>query len=238
MRLFGYAPPQRTTTSSREIEIFDEPRSTSHSWRSGEGEWTLDSFLNEEHHLQYGRPWCIGRSYVDYLIERGVKPEHNVLDFGCGAGRVGIWLIPLLHEGRYFGLDRHLGSLEAFVRYEIPLHQLAKYRPRIALGEKLRLDGFGVTFDNILDLHVSHHMPTPDSLRFYEAAAKSLNAGGKVFVSHVPKPSIDSLAAVGLRLVHTEKRPAFLLRDRGNIPSPKGKQWAVVDDHWHVLEKA
>src|SRR5919108_815181 len=50
-------------------------------------------FLNEVHHLQYGRPWVLGRYVFEFLVASGCRPEHRVLDFGCGALRVGIHAI-------------------------------------------------------------------------------------------------------------------------------------------------
>ena len=39
------------------------------------------------------------------LIERGLLPEHVVVDFGCGSLRLGIHLMEYLHYGHYWGLD-------------------------------------------------------------------------------------------------------------------------------------
>jgi hypothetical protein len=55
--------------------------------------------LAEEYHRAYGRPWVLGRCYFDELMAPQVRPSDRVLDLGCGAGRVGIWLIPFLDIG-------------------------------------------------------------------------------------------------------------------------------------------
>src|SRR5262249_46160271 len=41
------------------------------------------------------------------LLERGLKPQHRVLDVGCGIGPLAIGLIPHLTTGSYEGLDVH-----------------------------------------------------------------------------------------------------------------------------------
>src|SRR5207248_6045542 len=69
-------------------------------------------FLNEIHHLQYGRPWALGRYVFEFLVESGCRPDHRVLDFGCGALRAGVHVIPYLNAGNYFGVDPHLRSLQ------------------------------------------------------------------------------------------------------------------------------
>jgi len=40
-------------------------------------------------------------------------PTHRVLDVSCGAGPLGVWLIRHLEEGRYFGIDPRVRSLDA-----------------------------------------------------------------------------------------------------------------------------
>jgi SAM-dependent methyltransferase len=234
MQQFRYGETSASETELS-IEIFDRPQRSTRSWRNGTGSWSFDDFLAEEHHRQYGRPWSVGRGYVNYLIAQDVRPEHKVLDFGCGAGRVGIFLIPYLEAGNYFGVDNHLGSLEAFARYESLLHQLAKHHPRIALSEQMQFAKFGVTFDVVLDFHVSHHMRDP--LSFYDAASKVLAESGRIFVPHEPVPSLSQLAALGLMVAHKEERATFPMMRRGLAPSPEGKQWSTLFDHWHILQK-
>jgi len=48
--------------------------------------------LTEYHHHLYCQPWGAGRDQMDYLLRRGLRPGHRVLDFGCGAMRTGVCL--------------------------------------------------------------------------------------------------------------------------------------------------
>src|SRR5688500_16008680 len=56
-----------------------------------------EDFIWEDHHRAYGHPWCVGRAYFDAMIHFGLRPDHRVLDFGCGAGRLGIWAAAYLN---------------------------------------------------------------------------------------------------------------------------------------------
>jgi len=41
----------------------------------------------------------------DFLIDLGMKPEHKLLDIGCGVGRASRAFVPYLHPGNYVGID-------------------------------------------------------------------------------------------------------------------------------------
>lgn len=48
---------------------------------------------------------ALGQMQFDYLTEHGLKPEHRMLDIGCGNLRAGWRFIDYLHEGNYYGID-------------------------------------------------------------------------------------------------------------------------------------
>ncbi|GLX02470.1 class I SAM-dependent methyltransferase [Microtetraspora sp. NBRC 16547] len=47
----------------------------------------------------------MGRTQFDYLLKHGLRPEHHVLEIGCGNLRAGRLLIDYLDTGHYFGID-------------------------------------------------------------------------------------------------------------------------------------
>jgi len=47
----------------------------------------------------------IGRMQFDYLTGHGLKPEHRMLDIGCGNLRAGRLFIDYLEPGHYYGID-------------------------------------------------------------------------------------------------------------------------------------
>lgn len=171
------------------------------------------ALLDEEHHRAYGRPWCLGRGYFDHLVARGLRRDDRVLDLGCGAGRVGVWLIAYLDAGRYFGVDHHLGTLAAFAGYECNLHGLFDKQPRLMLDDQFRVEGFGTQFDVILDLHVSAHLEMDGRERLFRALRPVCAPGARIFVPHKPKLSREFFAEAGLSVVHREEVEYALLKD-------------------------
>lgn len=46
-----------------------------------------------------------GKAQLNFLIHCGLKPEHTLLDFGCGTGRLACHAVPYLNPGNYTGVD-------------------------------------------------------------------------------------------------------------------------------------
>jgi SAM-dependent methyltransferase len=147
----------------------------------------------EQHHLAYGKPWCLGRDQFDYLMSRGLKPNHKVLDFGCGSMRVGIWLTSYLNEGSYFGIEPHRKSLEAAATYEIPLHGLVEKRPRLLWDDQYSCEYFGDSFDFVLAFSVFHWLGSEQTSVALTRILKRLNPGGRIVVYGVIPLSEEQL---------------------------------------------
>ena len=181
--------------------------------------------LEEEHHRIYGRPWVLGRCYFDELMARGIKPTDRVLDLGCGAGRVGVWLIPFLDARRYYGVDWHLSSLVAFSAYECLMHDLGGKQPTLMLDERFQVDRFGVQFDVVLDFHTSVHLPIEQRTALFRSVVKSCAPGARLFMPRKPKIDLELLAEIGLRLIR-----------RGDVDYPVLRSWPpdyAIRDRWY-----
>jgi SAM-dependent methyltransferase len=186
-------------------------------------------FLREEHHHFYGRPWCIGRTYFDFLRGLGLRPGASVLDFGCGAGRLGIWLIDYLDAGHYVGVDHHWEAISAFASYEIPLHDLAGKQPRLILDGSLDVVRIGQAFDLILDCFVSFHLDEQDRSQLYRGFARVLAPDGSIVLPHAATLDHERLAELGLAVVDDQViESGFLV---GHLPEAKAR------DHWHVIRR-
>ncbi|MET9339553.1 class I SAM-dependent methyltransferase [Nonomuraea sp. NPDC004354] len=47
----------------------------------------------------------LGQTQFDYLVTHGLRPEHRMLEIGCGNLRAGRLFIDYLSPGNYYGLD-------------------------------------------------------------------------------------------------------------------------------------
>jgi SAM-dependent methyltransferase len=55
----------------------------------------------------------LGKLQLDFMIGEGLKPNHKLLDLGCGSLRGGIHFIRYLDPGNYFGIDINRSLLDA-----------------------------------------------------------------------------------------------------------------------------
>jgi len=53
-----------------------------------------------------------GKIQLQFLIDNGLKPEHTLLDIGCGCLTLANQAIPYLDEYNYFGIDISLQAME------------------------------------------------------------------------------------------------------------------------------
>ena len=51
------------------------------------------------------RWYKMGKKQFHYLVSKGLKSNHKFVDIGCGALRLGQYLIPYLNQNNYFGVD-------------------------------------------------------------------------------------------------------------------------------------
>ncbi|MET8046426.1 class I SAM-dependent methyltransferase [Streptosporangium sp. NPDC005286] len=71
----------------------------------------------------YRRWVALGKAQFDYLVRHGLKPEHRMLEIGCGNLRAGRLFIGYLDTGNYYGLDISpeilIAAQETLVTYDL-----------------------------------------------------------------------------------------------------------------------
>ncbi len=127
-----------------------------------------------------------------FLVARGLRPTHHLLDIGCGTLRGGIPLIRFLEPGHYYGIEVRRDVLEQG-REELREQQLEQKVPVLRLTATLAGVTFPQRFDFIWAFAVLIHMSdgiADDCLglvaralapqgRFYATVNVSVRAEGK-----------------------------------------------------------
>lgn len=175
---------------------------------------------------------AVGAEFLGHFIRLGgLKPEHRVLDIGCGIGRMAVPLTQYLdvETGRYSGLDPVEGGIAWCRRFVTPVypnftfqrldiaHNLYNPQGKIS-GEALKLPYADRQFDFVIMTSVVTHLPPDEVLVHLSEVARLLKPGGRLFMTAFV---VDRVAAENMS-GRRDPRLAFV-RD-GNGPC-----WFVPD---------
>lgn len=102
---------------------------------------------------------ALGRMQFDYLIEHGLRPEHRMLDIGCGNLRGGWRFIEHLDTGHYYGIDISPDILIAAKR-TLTERRLQDKLPHLTITGDLTLDFLPSDHFDVVHAHsVFSHSP-------------------------------------------------------------------------------
>lgn len=129
----------------------------------------------------------MGKLQFDYLVKEGLKPEHRLLDVGCGSLRGGVHFIKYLEKGRYFGIDINKSLLDAG-RGELKRIGLEGRKPVLIQTDSFSLEPLGVKFDYVLAQSVFTHLPINNIIRCIMNIDKVLSSGGRFYATFFENP--------------------------------------------------
>jgi SAM-dependent methyltransferase len=127
--------------------------------------------------------WAITRRFqFDFLLSRGLRPEHRLLDIGCGTLRGGIPLIDYLESGNYVGIEAR-GQVLAEARKELVEASLEHKRPLLIHASEPAGLQLEAQVDYVWAFEVLIHL-TDELLDGYLAlAARSLVENGQFYAN-------------------------------------------------------
>ncbi|MEU6493612.1 class I SAM-dependent methyltransferase [Streptomyces sp. NPDC046984] len=102
---------------------------------------------------------ALGQMQFDYLIEHGLRPEHRMLDIGCGNLRGGWRFIDYLGTGNYYGIDISPDILMA-AKKTLSERRLQNKLPHLTITGDLTLDFLPEDHFDVIHAHsVFSHSP-------------------------------------------------------------------------------
>ena len=129
----------------------------------------------------------VGKEFLTYLREHGLRPEHQLLDYGCGILRGGLQFVPYLEPGHYVGVEISGSRLEQGRRL-MDEAGIARDRYATLLVHDCSLKELGDRkFDYVWAHAVLMHMPEPDIRELLSSLKKHLNPGRCIFLHVLAK---------------------------------------------------
>jgi len=120
-----------------------------------------DGVAAGQHRNLVGGLWEeLGTLQFEHLKQEGLRPEHLLLDVGCGSLRGGVHFISYLNPGHYFGIDINQSFLDAGYDIELAQAGLQGRMPRenLACTAEFQPPWAGVLFDFAIAQSVFTHL--------------------------------------------------------------------------------
>jgi ubiquinone/menaquinone biosynthesis C-methylase UbiE len=195
---------------------------------------------------------AVGAEFLGHFIRLGgLRPEHRVLDIGCGIGRMAVPLTQYLdvEKGRYSGFDPVEGGIAWCRRFITPVypnftfqrldiaHKLYNPQGKIS-GEALKLPYTERQFDFVIMTSVVTHLPPDEVLVHLSEVARLLKPGGRLFMTAFVVDRTAAANAAGRR----DPRLGFVRDGSGPcwfVPDMPPLAAVGFDDDFldHALEK-
>lgn len=117
---------------------------------------------------------------LEFLKKQGLKPQHKIVDLGCGAFRSGLALIPYLESNNYYGVDINEYLLEDGYKYEIEKNNLSSKFPlnNIKVTHDYNMEDFKIKFDYIWSFSLWTHLDLSECDKCLLEVSKVLRKGG------------------------------------------------------------
>jgi cyclopropane fatty-acyl-phospholipid synthase-like methyltransferase len=121
---------------------------------------------------------------IEALCEIGMKPEHTLLDIGCGPLRLGIQAINYLNNGNYFGIDAYppFNKLGQLIYKESGLTKNYK----VILNSEFDFSQLGSGFDFANSQSVFTHLSKEQILLCMHNLKQVMKKGGKLLFTNIP----------------------------------------------------
>lgn len=111
------------------------------------------------HRTVVGGLWNeMGSLQLYYMIKNGLRPEHKLLDIGCGSLRGGVRFIPYLMPGNYFGIDKSQTLVDRGLEIELGKAMVEKYKPTISVNKTFSVPKGSPFFDYMIAQSVFTHL--------------------------------------------------------------------------------
>jgi ABC-type polysaccharide/polyol phosphate transport system ATPase subunit/SAM-dependent methyltransferase len=146
------------------------------------------------HRMATGGLWEEEGAWVfDFLRARGLRPDHYVIDMGCGSLGAAARLLPYMDQSHYWGFEKNVELFVAGVQIELPRAGVRPERGHFLVNDDFDLSGAPHTFDFAIASSLLRRLPLNAVARCFASVIRKLTPGGIFFVAWA-EPGADPFA--------------------------------------------
>jgi SAM-dependent methyltransferase len=137
-------------------------------------------------HQEYvGGNWdALGQLQFEFMLRMGLKPEHVLLDVGCGALRAGVKFIEYLDDENYLGLDSEKRLIQIGIEKELRPDLKRRKSPQFAVSSSFEFEKFSKRPDFAIAQSLFTHLAEPDIRLCLEKMRRFINPGGRFYATY------------------------------------------------------
>jgi len=149
---------------------------------------TKKDFKIKKHRGFIGGMWDeLGTLQFNFLVENGLKPNHKLLDIGCGCLRGGVKFIDYLDVKNYYGFDINESLIEA-ANIEIAEYKLEEKCANLLVNNNFEFGKFEEKFDFMVSISVFSHLPFQNIVKCLVNARNNLKETGVYYATYFEAP--------------------------------------------------
>jgi ABC-type polysaccharide/polyol phosphate transport system ATPase subunit/SAM-dependent methyltransferase len=147
------------------------------------------------HRLATGGRWDEEGAWVfEFLRARGLRPDHYVLDMGCGSLAAAARLLPFMDQSHYWGFEKNVELFVAGVQIELPRANVRPERGHFLVNDDFDLAGAPHVFDLAIASSLLRRLPLNSVARCFASVIRKLAPGGTFYVAFA-EPGADPFAS-------------------------------------------
>lgn len=124
------------------------------------------------------------QTHYTYLIEQGLKPEHVLLDVGCGACRTAQRIVPYLNSKNYYGLDRMPELIEYGLNEVFEQQVVLNKEPKFSVNPDFNFDFVDKIVDFVWCQSLMSHLDISDIKKCLNNVKRVCNSNTKIYFTY------------------------------------------------------